>query len=709
MKKNKFFTAILLALLFVCPLSTHAIQMYFFNGEQCQGDTLRKGVESGTVLFDWNTGTYTLDNAVIKSETWTAIFYDGNYGSEITIKVKGTCSVSASGECWGISSGKSVKIMGSSLNDVLNFTCGSGRLVSAQGIVVSNCTLNATAQGRCFNVRDDAIVSFNNCKATLESRNGEVIEGLSGITFDGCRIYSPDPSTIGIIGNCYRKLDGSKFFSMTIDKVKLTDIIAFEDDAVKALCVKNWDTNKDGALSYGEAAAVTSLGEVFKENTSIKKFDELQYFTGLTSIGENAFRYCSNLEKVTIPRNVVTIEDYAFYLNGRLSALNFMSENSLESIKNYAFTNASFKTVNNLDKLTYIGECAFKYCRSLQTFDMPSSLAYIGNSAFFNCAKYNTVIPSSVVNIQAEAFSHCSSLDKDQTIGDPNYKLTIGKDAFLSCPLHKIVINCDIIFTSLISDCFFGDNADDFICYVDNHTYDCFQNMEWTAEQKWRVLPYVNLGNRNMAPIYCNTDLVPAKSDYWGPVFRIVSGYEKSGSYVKVLYTAVPQSVALPAGTPALVYTHGADRVFFKHPAAQARNLKVKNLLKGSYTDAYAPGNTDKESYYLWNHTDDNFKCLSSNYRSNKVLSGCAYLEIPVVLDASATPTISVGGTNPEYHIYSGDVNGDGQVDVSDLNLINNVILGLVEKSMYPDSDVNGDGSVDVSDCNIVINIILDR
>ncbi|MBR4365713.1 MAG: serine/threonine protein kinase, partial [Bacteroidaceae bacterium] len=59
-------------------------------------------------------------------------------------------------------------------------------------------------------------------------------------------------------------------------------VIDFADPAVEALCVANWDTNHDGELSFNEAAAVTDLGEVFKGNTEITSFDELQYFTGLT-------------------------------------------------------------------------------------------------------------------------------------------------------------------------------------------------------------------------------------------------------------------------------------------------------------------------------------------------------------------------------------------------------------------------------------------
>lgn len=51
-----------------------------------------------------------------------------------------------------------------------------------------------------------------------------------------------------------------------------------------------------------------------------------------------------------------------------------------------------------------------------------------------------------------------------------------------------------------------------------------------------------------------------------------------------------------------------------------------------------------------------------------------------------------------------GDVNGDGSVDVSDVNEILNAMLG---EATTADADVNGDGSVDVTDVNEVINIML--
>ena len=51
-----------------------------------------------------------------------------------------------------------------------------------------------------------------------------------------------------------------------------------------------------------------------------------------------------------------------------------------------------------------------------------------------------------------------------------------------------------------------------------------------------------------------------------------------------------------------------------------------------------------------------------------------------------------------------GDVNGDGEVTVADVNAIIDFILG---KSTNPACDVNGDGEITIADVNAVINIIL--
>ncbi len=58
----------------------------------------------------------------------------------------------------------------------------------------------------------------------------------------------------------------------------------------------------------------------------------------------------------------------------------------------------------------------------------------------------------------------------------------------------------------------------------------------------------------------------------------------------------------------------------------------------------------------------------------------------------------------------TGDVTGDDQVDIADVNAIINIMLQKNPASDYPgNADVNDDGSVDIADVNAVINIMLGK
>ena len=64
----------------------------------------------------------------------------------------------------------------------------------------------------------------------------------------------------------------------------------------------------------------------------------------------------------------------------------------------------------------------------------------------------------------------------------------------------------------------------------------------------------------------------------------------------------------------------------------------------------------------------------------------------------------------PEDPQVVGDITGDGKVDVSDVNIIINIMLGKAQADQYPGNpDLNGDNSVDVSDVNAVINLMLGK
>lgn len=136
------------------------------------------------------------------------------------------------------------------------------------------------------------------------------------------------------------------------------EIISFVDPVVEALCVQNWDTNGDQKLSKQEAAAVTDLGNVFRYNTQITSFNELQYFTGLTSIGGSSewgcFQSCSSLSEVTIPENIELV--YRAFDNCdalavvRVNAKNLAEWETYDSY-GYANTMANYNSTHTLEKV----------------------------------------------------------------------------------------------------------------------------------------------------------------------------------------------------------------------------------------------------------------------------------------------------------------------------------------------------------------------
>ncbi len=101
---------------------------------------------------------------------------------------------------------------------------------------------------------------------------------------------------------------------------------------------------------------------------------------------------------------------------------------------------------------------------------------------------------------------------------------------------------------------------------------------------------------------------------------------------------------------------------------------------------------------------------MSTNWRDNLVPGCSAYLKLPDELDATTTWTI--GGKDPTGGITTtkGDIDNNGVVDVTDLNILINIILGKSSASDYGGrADVTGEGNIDVSDINAVINIILGK
>lgn len=95
-----------------------------------------------------------------------------------------------------------------------------------------------------------------------------------------------------------------------IEEETADNIINFEDENVKQLCLGNWDVNASGEISFNEAAGVLNVERLFRQS-NINSFNELQYFTRLKSIGDYTFQD-SGLSSVVLPPSVESIGHGAF-------------------------------------------------------------------------------------------------------------------------------------------------------------------------------------------------------------------------------------------------------------------------------------------------------------------------------------------------------------------------------------------------------------
>ena len=165
------------------------------------------------------------------------------------------------------------------------------------------------------------------------------------------------------------------------------------------------------------------------ENRSSVKTVEIR--SGVTSIGDWAFDYCSSLTSVFIPNSVASIGEFAFSRCSSLTSLTI--PDSVTSIGSDAFSSCSSLTsVRFSYNVTSIGNNVFARCSSLVSVSLPSSVTSIGESAFYKCSSLTSVsIPDGVTSIGNRAFDSCTNLT---SVTVPRSVTSIGGAAFEDTP-----------------------------------------------------------------------------------------------------------------------------------------------------------------------------------------------------------------------------------------------------------------------------------
>ncbi len=341
-------------------------------------------------------------------------------------------------------------------------------------------------------------------------------------------------SSSELVGRSHRLINEDIYISMIIKDDKATfcvgkptlsgENISFNDKIVKRICVEHWDFDEDGEINTEELELITDLGTAFKRR-GIDTFDELQLFTGLTSIGANAFEGANSLTSITIPETVKSIGTDAFkatklssiiipknveriysgaFSDTPLSSIMVSQDNKWYDSRNNC--NAIIETSSNElvvgcqntvipDDILVIGNKAFSGCSKLKSITLPESLTKIGNEAFKATGLYSISIPKNVKSIGTGAFSY-TSLNSMEV--DPNnqwYDSRYECNAIIYTSSNQLIAGCgnttipdDVI--SIGSSAFEGVEGLKFIEIPRNVTIileNAFRNSDLESIKIWNV------------------------------------------------------------------------------------------------------------------------------------------------------------------------------------------------------------------------------
>ena len=131
----------------------------------------------------------------------------------------------------------------------------------------------------------------------------------------------------------------------------------------------------------------------------------------VTSIGDYAFRDCTNLITVTIPDSVTNIEHGAFIRCSSLTKITI--PDGVIDIMDSTFGGCSSLTEITIpDSVTNIRNYAFSECSSLTEIIIPDSVTTIGPASFGNCTNLTSVTIGKGAGYQfsSSAFRGCTSL-----------------------------------------------------------------------------------------------------------------------------------------------------------------------------------------------------------------------------------------------------------------------------------------------------------
>ena len=408
--------------------------------------------------------------------------------------------------------------------------------------------------------------------------------------------------------------------------------------------------------------------EAYKNN---EKWGKLKVMAGSYDFTYNSANPNRTIYHMTVTSGTPLTVDGVTYA-GKAKYVYHPANMTLESPTTFDCTNSEMDMTNGGSKkylMTEFGDSALIWCEQLTNVrvERMEHLERIGNRAFCGTKITQFTVPASCSHIGNMAFSACSKLSELMLMRNQNR--TYGR-----------------LFYQL--------NATNFNCYINwKDHYNLYLDVS-----KWPTSPYrpeckdqlngwvqINDGSTVSTFVVYH----PVDWEASGLNAYIVDGYDKNkkiASTMKMGRTSTANGVLIEGYKQNVIYK-------LKRPITEPTN--PGNYLQGTVTSE----NLDQYKVaYVFDKKDKYFWKPSSGYRSE---AGSAFLRLTST-QAGNTTKVYID----RWYKASGDINGDGEINVSDVTALINKILG---SSTYSDAscDINGDGEINVSDVTALINLIL--
>ena len=359
------------------------------------------------------------------------------------------------------------------------------------------------------------------------------------------------------------------------------------------------------------------------------------------------------------------------------------TEFAADELPTGAFSSMALTSVKLPAGLKRIGRAALADCASLTSIELPAALVDIGNYAFASCTALTAMtLPANVETVGLGAFMRCTALTSF-TVEPSSHLTRLGDQALMDCPaLTHVELGPSI--TSIGKNAFTGTGLQQLDLSGSTHLKEID---DWALTMT--PVTTVNLPS-SLNRLGTGALLYASRLDHFAlpSHLTVINDYTLAG-------TALQGTLRLGEIT-----TLGDYALYNNHQLA-AVELPASTRRLGTRSMAGLTGLTALTC-----------RAATPPELGKDVWLGVNQAEVPLSVPSSSIDQYKAASQwmqflYPEQWL-KGDVNNDGSVNISDINVVIGIILGTtVDDGTMQRADVNEDGSVNISDVNLLLNIIM--